>query len=423
MLRWWNRLAPKGLQTSLFATEKRKLGRRAKRISSRIKFIAFIFITILFLFDYRARNAFDPSFSVCDRPDMPFVVASLTTTSNRLFRRDMLRHALRSLILQRYACLEIWVFVPPDADGRSILDEAASVVLPTTRRARVPVFMFSIPHPDPGPVSKFVFALETLLPDNTTNSNGSVRWRPTSENTRALSPTAASLGHGPRGAGDIDAHLDALRSKKHPLMFICDDDRFYPRSIISSLVDMHVSMGPRSVVGARGWRIREDLKWGVDERELRMHIIYGWSISVPYRVGVVTGVNGYIIPIKALGATGKNLSDFQAVPKECALMDDIWMMGHLASAGIPRYVVPLSEDAIITSDEYSEIDRRIEKEKLKSRKEANEIVLAYFRDKWETDLWYEFGGENGPIPKPRWQQFLIKWRAQIDTALYKFNLL
>lgn len=43
-------------------------------------------------------------------------------------------------------------------------------------------------------------------------------------------------------------------------------------------------------------------------------MINGWDIARPYQVGVLVGVNGYLVPSSALRY--RNLSDFSGAPDE-----------------------------------------------------------------------------------------------------------
>lgn len=71
-----------------------------------------------------------------------------------------------------------------------------------------------------------------------------------------------------------------------------------------------------------------------------LHVTEGWRIAAPYRTGVATSGKGILLhPRAALGAF--NLSDFGEAPGGAHFVDDIWLNGHLALAGVPRWVVPL----------------------------------------------------------------------------------
>jgi hypothetical protein len=69
------------------------------------------------------------------------------------------------------------------------------------------------------------------------------------------------------------------------------------------------------------------------------HVIEGWRLAAPYQLGVATSGKGILLAPASLG--GLNLSDFGDAPGGAHFVDDIWLNGHLAAAGVPRWVVPL----------------------------------------------------------------------------------
>jgi len=104
-------------------------------------------------------------------------------------------------------------------------------------------------------------------------------------------------------------------------------------------------------------------------------------------------------------------------------MDDIWIMGQLAAASTPKYVVPHPGDAILCGDEISELDGRTQRDVKMNRHDANNVALNHFRSKWE-QLWYHFDGAG---EQPEWTSIWHKWSiqimAQLHVGLFRIGLL
>ena len=132
-------------------------------------------------------------------------------------------------------------------------------------------------------------------------------------------------------------------------MAISDDDHSYSPDLLHTLLQysLHPSYSNASV-GLRGWRVRQDLIWGVSPDEAQDHIAEGWMLASPYRVGVLTANEGYLIYPRFFGTAetsprqmGWLLDTKMLLSTSAHLVDDIWMAGHLCARSIPRYVVPL----------------------------------------------------------------------------------
>lgn len=71
-------------------------------------------------------------------------------------------------------------------------------------------------------------------------------------------------------------------------VIVVDDDHAYSSELVRTLVRGFEREKGSVAVGLRGWRVREDCKWGVGPDELARHVVEGWKISAPYKVGVLT---------------------------------------------------------------------------------------------------------------------------------------
>jgi len=139
-------------------------------------------------------------------------------------------------------------------------------------------------------------------------------------------------------------------SAQENLIVVADDDTVLTSTWLQSLIRGHMAH-PDAAIGLRGWRVRQDLVWGVPQdrggyKQVpegiwqsmpsgEAYVIYGHRIMNSWRVGVVTGNNGILVR-----PSFYNESVFSAPNEEMYTMDDIWNSGSLAARSIPRFVVP-----------------------------------------------------------------------------------
>lgn len=207
------------------------------------------------------------------------------------------------------------------------------------------------------------------------------------------------------------------------LALVLDDDSHHPPCLLAGLLAGRAAVAAaagvprRSVLAAaRGWRVKSDLSWGVAASDYRHHVIDGWTIAEPYRVGVATGLGGYLFSPRAL--EGVDLMDYEGAPPEARLVDDIWMSGQLARAGVQRWVVPLPAAAAeLPADTTSSLDRTMRQAGV-TRGDANTRSIHFFADDWERSLWYLPGGQGGPRYK-RWPSRLAiqTWTSLRERAM------
>lgn len=84
---------------------------------------------------------------------------------------------------------------------------------------------------------------------------------------------------------------ELLRSRQlDQQIIVVDDDHIYTSSLVERLVHGFAREGEgKSAVGLRGWRVREDCRWGVGPEDYERHVVEGWKLATPsYRVGVLT---------------------------------------------------------------------------------------------------------------------------------------
>jgi len=162
--------------------------------------------------------------------------------------------------------------------------------------------------------------------------------------------------------------------------------------------------------------VRPDLRWGVPLNELDHHVQHGHRLAEPYRVGVLTANEGYLVtprmflpPISSAtssptSALAPILNTNMLMSSDARLVDDIWMAGSLATQGVFRYVIPLpgppSLDVTITHTLEGHMASSGT-----SREQANTRTLGIFRDAFSREnIWYRFAkdveGAKGVIAPP-----------------------
>jgi hypothetical protein len=183
-------------------------------------------------------------------------------------------------------------------------------------------------------------------------------------------------------------------------VIIVDDDHYYSPSLVSTLLTAHLAL-PYAALGFRGWRIRQDLQWGVSGDEFDRHVQYGWRLARPYRVGVLTANEGYLVVPRFFVPTGSStpspipsatLIDAakMAALGPAHLVDDIWMAGCLSSQGVPRYIVPLPGPPSLDVTVTHPLEAHMSKDGI-SRATANGDTLRAFGDAWQGEgIWYRF---------------------------------
>ncbi|CAF0806219.1 unnamed protein product [Didymodactylos carnosus] len=181
------------------------------------------------------------------------------------------------------------------------------------------------------------------------------------------------------------------RFSSNQLIFICDDDHYYHSHTFSTLL-FYEQLFKDAVIGFRGWRIRKDLRWGVEKLEKFWHIVATNRISEPYRVGIVTANYGYLIKPRFFDE--HIYVDYTKVSKSISLVDDIWLNGHLARRNVARYVLPSCCSQIHIAETHA-LEKQLASKNL-TRQQANDRALYYFKDYWERDLFYKRNGTNHP---------------------------
>jgi len=157
-------------------------------------------------------------------------------------------------------------------------------------------------------------------------------------------------------------------------LIVVDDDNVYPSRFIEKLLEASVR-DPLSVHAGRGWKHSPDLKWE------KTKTLFSHKIKGAKRVGVITGCGGYVFSPQVMASINtRELLDYDSAPKECRLMDDIWLSGHLSRWGISKFVqpkIPLFLPSLFTLF----TPRHLSPE----RAAKNNVAIEHFRNDWLSD--------------------------------------
>ena len=122
-----------------------------------------------------------------------------------------------------------------------------------------------------------------------------------------------------------DKLIPVMEKHPHSAIITCDDDKYFPKHLVASLVDAHQTH-PEAIIGARGWSMREALTG--------QGIRYGdnWVRARPGEVGrhlFIPGGNGALYPP---GSLSQGVKDLPRALEMCPTADDIWFWAHAAKA-------------------------------------------------------------------------------------------
>lgn len=162
--------------------------------------------------------------------------------------------------------------------------------------------------------------------------------------------------------------LPALAREPDALLLVADDDVIYPRNLIETLLGEH-RRRPGAAIGYRGVELREGAAFA------DLDHVLATGIGVARQVDVLFGTWSYLLPAALLGPA---VFDLDAAPPELRWVDDVWISGHLARAGVPRFVVSADQLPIETLN----VLRSALTSGVNASGRNDEIGLQYFADDW-----------------------------------------
>lgn len=115
-------------------------------------------------------------------------------------------------------------------------------------------------------------------------------------------------------------------------LIVVDDDQIYPRELVANLLHWSALL-PDAALCHRGFRVPPDFD------HARRNTLYAEHQLRPAAIEVIQGSAGYLVKPRFFGSS---LLDYRGAPASALTRDDVWISGHLARAGVQRFVVPLA---------------------------------------------------------------------------------
>jgi len=137
-------------------------------------------------------------------------------------------------------------------------------------------------------------------------------------------------------------------------------------------------------------------------------VVKGIRLLSPYQVGVINGVTGVLVRSSLFDSIGSSIFNATGAPDKAMLIDDIWISGHLASAQIPRWVVPMRPQHLLASPSENHLgqDKSAIDIDLRgggtSRGSVASSLLAHFEHAWDSEVVFR-GYWDG---QPSWRGFI-----------------
>lgn len=174
-----------------------------------------------------------------------------------------------------------------------------------------------------------------------------------------------------RDFGPATKLIPALRDQSDPrtLLIFLDDDNVYPVDMVETMLTWHRRF-PDAALGYRALRFPPSL----DFRETP--VLYGSGLSSPRPVDVLTGTWGVLVQPRFFPAS-LPLPEF---PEDAFFVDDIWINGQLARAGIDRWIIPARSAPLATLTQWKNDLGRFEN----ANGRRDNPVIASFREHWLT---------------------------------------
>jgi hypothetical protein len=155
-------------------------------------------------------------------------------------------------------------------------------------------------------------------------------------------------------------------------IIVLDDDQVYPRNLVETLVAWSERL-PDAAVGSRGFAIPAG--FDIANRDT----IYGTHVDEPRRVEIMQGSAGFLVRRRFFD---ERVFDYSTAPPEAFFVDDVWLAGHLARAGVDRYVVPF--DNCFSRVASWSARRSLSLWTRENASGTNDAVLyRYFEDAWK----------------------------------------
>jgi hypothetical protein len=170
----------------------------------------------------------------------------------------------------------------------------------------------------------------------------------------------------PYDVGPAMKYLPAMVGDLRRCIIAVDDDVLYPKDLVEMLLKADGRWKGAAAICYRGWKINRELSW---ERSF----LSKPEINEDVHVGILTGHGGYCVRPEHLCLVG--LTNINEAPRDCWMMDDIWISGHLSRRRTPKRLIEGSTRYKIP----------IEPALGGNRAERNNKALRWFSDAWTQD--------------------------------------
>jgi hypothetical protein len=189
-----------------------------------------------------------------------------------------------------------------------------------------------------------------------------------------LNHPAVSILSSGRDWGPATKLMPAVRmfeSSPETLILAVDDDNVYPRTFLETFNRFAMKL-PDAALSLRGWPIPPSRRWK-DSREFK-----GTQITTHMETDVITGCGGILVRPRFFDT---DFFNYDQAPHEAFFVDDLWVSGHLARRGIPRYVIPFCGSHVYLPSLATLSGPALDRDENRSGRN-NDTMIAYFGRYW-----------------------------------------
>jgi hypothetical protein len=164
--------------------------------------------------------------------------------------------------------------------------------------------------------------------------------------------------------------LLAERERPDTLVIAVDDDNVYPREMVATFVKFSQRL-PDAALCFRGHVVAGRWK--------ESPAVFGTRVSAPTRMDIITGCGGTLVKPRFFDDA---VFDYSGAPPSAFFVDDVWISGHLARRGVPRYLIPSPAAFVYLGTLTTWWTPGLDKDANGRRGRHNDIMLDHFRSSW-----------------------------------------
>jgi hypothetical protein len=152
-----------------------------------------------------------------------------------------------------------------------------------------------------------------------------------------------------------------------------DDDMIYPRELANKLI-IAADTDNQSIHCLRGNIFKGEASYHTSV------VYHSQDLIDRKQVAIVTGCGGYIIPYPVALKLKNIISDYSGAPKECKVMDDVWLSGVASRLHIRKYLIPgIGKYHTSVGSFFTPAYLNPDREK------KNEVAIQYFLGEWSKE--------------------------------------